>query len=241
MRFAVVSDLHGNLEAVRAVWNDLEDVRRVYCLGDMVGIGPWPGEVLDMVLSDPRLIRVKGNHDHNTLNMTELGPIMTMHRGPHHLWIREKLSTAQLGRLDSPVHHQEEIGGVRFSFMHRHPLDFHSKVPYFDDPSERVLDTFYSDVGSDVLFFGHTHVPLDIVGGTGKRYINPGAVGVQNEGSASYVVFDVVNGSLRAQRRTVRYDLDRVVQEINEQGTPFARSIIANFFQGTAAPSPGKD
>jgi putative phosphoesterase len=241
MLFAVVSDLHGNIEAVKAVWRDLEEVSRIYCLGDLVGIGPRPGEVLDMVLSDPRLVRVKGNHDHNTLNMTELGPISTLHRGPHHLWIRAKLTNEQLGMLESPVHLREELGGISFSFMHRHPLDFHSKVPYFDEPTSRVLDDFYSDVGSDVLFFGHTHVPLDVEGAGGKRYINPGAVGVQNEGVAGYALVNVSKGSVRIERRTARYDLDRVVLDINDQRAPFARNIIANFFQGPPASHPGKD
>ncbi|MCU0799606.1 MAG: metallophosphatase family protein [Candidatus Thermoplasmatota archaeon] len=241
MLFAVVSDLHGNIEAVKAVWRELDDVSRIYCLGDIVGIGPRPGEVLDMVLSDPRLARVKGNHDHNTLNLTELGPIRTLHRGPHHLWIRGKLTAAQIGSLDSPVHLQESMDGVRLSFMHRHPTDFHSKVPYFDEPTSNVLDDFYSDVMSDVLFFGHTHVPLDMEGAGGKRYINPGAVGVQNGGLASYALAEVIEGAVRIERRTVRYDLDKVIEDLNEQRAPFAESIVSNFFRGPPAHGTGKD
>lgn len=231
MRFAVVSDLHGNIEAVKAVWKDLDDMGRIYCLGDIVGIGPRPGEVLDLVLSDERLVRVKGNHDHNTLNGTDLGPIPTFHRGPHHLWIRSKLTSKQLGLLESPVHLEELLEGVRFSFMHRHPDDFHSKVPYYDEPTSRVLDDFYSEVHSDVLFFGHTHVPLDVKGAAGKRYINPGAVGVQNGGRASYVVVEVERGSARFERKEVPYDLEKVVADINDRMTPLSSSIISNFFK----------
>lgn len=240
MLFAVVSDLHGNMEAVKAVWNELGDVDRIYCLGDIVGIGPWPGEVLDMVLSDPRLIRVKGNHDHNTMNMTDLGPLRTLHRGPHHLWVRGRMSPEQIGKLDSPIVLQEVIEGTRLSFMHRHPSDFHSKVPYFDEPTSKVLDDFYSDVHSDILFFGHTHVPLDIVGVGGKRYINPGAVGVQNGGQASYSLVEVEGGPVHVQKRTVRYDLDNVVKDIMDQRTPFSDIIVSNFFRGPPTPGPGK-
>ncbi|MGD8450771.1 MAG: metallophosphoesterase family protein [Phycisphaerae bacterium] len=66
--FAVISDIHSNLEALQAVLNDIErrGVREIVCLGDIVGYGPNPKECLDLVRQRCR-IALMGNHDHAVL------------------------------------------------------------------------------------------------------------------------------------------------------------------------------
>ena len=114
--------------------------------------------------------------------------------------------------------------------MHRHPLDCGSKVPYFNRPYPEVLDEFYSDVVGDILFFGHTHFPLDIIGIKGRRYVNPGAVGAQNNGFASFVTMDTRKGQVSLDRIEVPYDRDAVVEELGAEEVPYHRFIVAHFF-----------
>jgi predicted phosphodiesterase len=92
------------------------------------------------------------------------------------------------------------------------------------------LDEFYSDVVGDVLFFGHTHFPLDIIGRTGRRYVNPGAVGAQNNGLASFVIMDTKKGQIYLDRMEVPYDRDAVVEELGALEVPYHRFIVAHFF-----------
>lgn len=63
MQAAVVSDIHGNLPALEAVLEDIPDtVDRIWCLGDIVGYNPWPGECVNIVRERADIV-VQGNHD----------------------------------------------------------------------------------------------------------------------------------------------------------------------------------
>ena len=68
MKRAVISDIHGNLEALRVVMEDIaeQNISRIVCLGDIVGYGPNPVECLDLIMrrSD---VTILGNHDQATL------------------------------------------------------------------------------------------------------------------------------------------------------------------------------
>jgi len=226
---AVISDVHSNPWALEAVLGEIVDVERIYVLGDIVGIGPLPSETIDILKKDGRVVKVLGNHDHNTLYDTELGPTDIVPRRPHHEWVRSRLRPDQFDYLKADL----VLGlndGVEFWFMHRHPLDCGSKVPYFDSPYPDVLDDFYSDMEGDVLFFGHTHFPLDVIGRTGRRYLNPGAVGVQNGGAASYIRLRTGGALPLIERREVRYDAEAVKEEIIRQELPYWRFIVRQFF-----------
>ncbi|MBN1539093.1 MAG: metallophosphoesterase family protein [Candidatus Thermoplasmatota archaeon] len=229
MKIAVLSDIHGNPWALGSVLEEIDEAEKIMVLGDLVGIGPHPREALEMLMRDRRVEKVVGNHDKNTLFGTELGPLEIMPRKPHHEWVRSKLNDRHLDYLDGSMVTRIQ-DGVDMVFMHRHPADCGSRVPYFDSPSPVVLDSFYSDVPGDVLFFGHTHVPMDITGSTGRRYVNPGAVGAQNGGKASYVLFDTGQGPGSVKRREAPYDVQSVVEELENEEPPYHRFIISHFF-----------
>jgi len=170
-----------------------------------------------------------GNHDHNTLHGTEYGPTDIVPRKPHHEWMRSQLSNSQLSYLEAPFQLQLENDGL-IGFMHRHPLDCGSKVPFFNKPYPAVLDEFYSDVKGEVLFFGHTHFPLDVKGLSGRRYVNPGAVGAQNNGFASFVKMDTDVGQSSIRRIEVPYDRDAVIEDLVQREVPYYPFIISQFF-----------
>ncbi len=231
MKIAVLSDLHGNLEAVRNVWNTLEDIDRIICLGDIVGIGPHPGDVLEFMMDDERVSWVLGNHDSNTRNDTELGPMRDIPRRPHHDWVRKDMGD-RVELLDAPMSIGMKMCGRSLLFMHRHPDNCWDKVPYFENPFPEVLDDFYRGVDGDILFFGHTHVPLYVIGNRGRTYINPGSVGAENGGVATYSLLEEMNnGSVGIGIRKVQYDLEIVRRDLRRKDVPYHKYISAHFFR----------
>ncbi|EGO86803.1 serine/threonine protein phosphatase, partial [Clostridium botulinum C str. Stockholm] len=64
MRIAIFSDIHGNIEALKAVLENIKskNVHRVVCLGDLVGYGPFPNEVIDLIKSKD-ILTIAGNYD----------------------------------------------------------------------------------------------------------------------------------------------------------------------------------
>jgi putative phosphoesterase len=228
---AVLSDIHANPWALEEVLKDIADVDRIIVLGDIVGIGPRPREVIEILMDDDRVIKVKGNHDHNTIHGTELGPTDIVPRKPHHDWVRSQLSAEHLDYLEAPVSLNLD-NGMNLAIMHSHPDDMGSKVPFFHHPYPEVLDDFYSDIVSDVVLFGHTHLPLDVIGKDGRRYVNPGAVGAQNMGSAEYVLIDTENETI--QFRTARYDIGPVKSDLKEKEVPYWQYIARLFYNDGA-------
>jgi predicted phosphodiesterase len=72
MRILVISDIHGNFPALKAVLKDARKVDAVWCLGDLVGYGPYPSECVARVRELPNLVCLMGNHDSAALGQIDL-------------------------------------------------------------------------------------------------------------------------------------------------------------------------
>jgi predicted phosphodiesterase len=133
--------------------------------------------------------------------------------------------------IDAPLSIGFEIGNKRVVMMHRHPENCWDKVPYFEQPYPEILDSFYRDVKGDILFFGHTHVPLLSVSGD-RTYINPGSIGAENGGIASYTILEQKeDGSIAIGRRKVPYDIEKVRKDLKIKEVPYHKYIAAHFFR----------
>ena len=238
-RIAVVSDLHANIPAVEAVWDEIGDVERIFCLGDIVGIGPRPSEVVSLVSRDRRFISVLGNHDVNTVEGTEYGPTGIVPRKPHHDWVREQLSDGDVEYLRGlNMSMSARTGGMGINMMHRHPEDCGSAVPSFKDPCPSALDEFYSGVDGDILLFGHTHMPLDVKGVGGRIYLNPGSVGVQNGGRARFLVLRPSGNGFDYEFREAPFDLEAVREDLADREVPYWDYILKVFLDPGGALNP---
>lgn len=244
MKLAVISCIHGNLEALNAVLSDIDQHKadQIYCLGDLVGYGPHPNAVVEMIRSLD-IATCQGCWDEDIvegLNACECSypSILAENRGrAAHEWtnaaihpeVREYLSTLPLTIRESNL-----------CFVHGSPNSQHEYLlPSMDGFAalERVLST-----EADVLFCGHTHVPYvrDLKGGTIsvrvtqggegktdqqftmplKRIINAGSVGEPRHGrpNATYVLYDTE--TTQVTLREVPYDYQRTCAAIIEKGLP---------------------
>lgn len=234
MRVAVVSDIHGNLPALEAVLADVEAERpdAVWCLGDLVGYGPWPNEVTAIVRERVDLCLV-GNHDLLALgtaglDVSEFNPDAAAAA----LWTREALSEATRAFLGS-LSPEAKAEGVEL--YHASPRD---PVWEYVLTAEAALAAF-RDSSAPVVLVGHSHIALELsladgvlAGGEapggaelaleGRRLLNPGSVGQPRDGDprAAWLMLDL--GERRARFKRVGYDLARAQQEIRAQGLPAA-------------------
>jgi predicted phosphodiesterase len=227
---AIISDIHGNLEAFQAVLADIRQVgaTEVYCLGDVIGYGPNPCECLDLAMTTQ--LCVLGNHDQGALFDPE-GFSSGAERAI--FWTREQLeregdSPANVQRwkfLCELTRHHRENG---ISYVHgsiRQPLNEY--VFPEDIFNTRKIQKIFSLV-RQYVFQGHTHVPgvftasarfltpADVQNqyplGTEKLMINVGSVGQPRDGDprACYVVqYDD-----RVEFRRVEYPVDTTIEKI---------------------------
>ncbi len=232
MKRAILSDIHGNLEALTAVLADAEACGATawICLGDLIGYGPNPLECIDRIQQFD--ICVLGNHDLGALFDPE-GFSSGAERAI--FWTRQQLEggagdpAAMQRRLDFlaqlPRHHRED----GMMFVHGSPRNPINEYIFPEDIyNARKIDKVFGVVDR-VCFQGHTHVPgvftrdkrflypSDIqhrfVLGEDKVMVNVGSVGQPRDGDprACYVLLD----ENLVQFRRVDYPLEKTVEKIH--------------------------
>ncbi|MCW6038049.1 metallophosphatase family protein [Spirulina subsalsa FACHB-351] len=244
MKIAVLSCIHGNYEALNAVLLDLEQhkAEKIYCLGDLVGYGPYPNAVVEMIRSLD-IPTCQGCWDEDIvegLNACECSypSLLAEQRGKlAHEWTHERIYPEVRDYLAQlPLSLRE--GDL--CFTHGSPQNQHEYLlPEMNAFAalERVLST-----GANTLFCGHTHVPyvrtleagsirlrVDYKGESGeetvfttplRRIVNVGSVGEPRHGrpNATYVLYDTETDHV--QLREVEYDYQKTCAAIIEQGLP---------------------
>jgi diadenosine tetraphosphatase ApaH/serine/threonine PP2A family protein phosphatase len=237
MKFALITDIHANAQALEAVLADAatRGVDRHVFLGDLVGYGGDPAGVVDRIAAmvrDEGAIAVRGNHDHFTCHAVP----GTMHPDAAIAleWTREKLSPAQLDFLGNlPI--TERRGECLF--VHASAYQPASWI-YIQGRAEAMQSLQATD--AHYTFCGHMHEPmLYHMSGTGKAgdfrpepdieipllphrqwLVIPGSCGQPRDGNpaACYAVFDDERSALTYHR--VPYDVEAAAARIREAGLP---------------------
>lgn len=193
MKVLIISDVHANPWALRAVVHAAGPADCVLCAGDTVSYGPDPRATLD-ALRAAGVIAVRGNHDHAVAFGAD--PKASPAKQPLALamraWTRSQLEPtdiAWLARL--PLRLTWEVGGTRFAVVHATPRD-----PLYDyhlrpDASPDSMGELTAGIDAEVLVVGHTHWPL-LRAQDGLQIVNPGSVGQPLDGDprAAYAVWE---------------------------------------------------
>ena len=244
MKIAVISCIHGNLAALEAVLADIDQqgADKTFCLGDLVGYGPYPNEVVAMI-RDHQIPACQGCWDEDIidgLNACECSypSLLAEKRGRlAHEWTDAEVTAETreyLAQMPLALHHEN------LCFVHGSPNSQHEYLlPSMDGFAalERVLAA-----DADVLFCGHTHVPYERtlenasllvkVGAAEnsetsqqfkvplKRIVNAGSVGEPRHGrpNATYVVYNT--DTAKVTLREVAYDYPTTCKAIVDKGLP---------------------
>jgi predicted phosphodiesterase len=153
-KYAVISDIHGNLHALRAVFARLSrlDVQGVICLGDIVGYGPHPEECVDMVVRYCTTI-ISGNHDQAVIDPDTANMFNGAAREAVH-WTRDRVGPLHLNELAhlKPI----EYVGERIMCVHDSPAP--GPTDYVHD--KLIAAGAFRGVETPICLLGHTHVPM---------------------------------------------------------------------------------
>jgi diadenosine tetraphosphatase ApaH/serine/threonine PP2A family protein phosphatase len=230
MRFAIFSDIHGNLEALDAVLADA-DARgpdASVCLGDFVGYGAAPNECIDRLL--PRIeVAVAGNHDLAACGRIKLG-YFNPDAAQAARWTTEMLTPEHLQYLhDLP--YSVAWRGVRL--VHSSPAE-PEEWHYVFSPGDAAFEM--EACVEDVCFIGHSHYPgtFELSGSNvrytreervdgvrGRRYlVNVPSVGQPRDGDprAGYLLFD--DEALTFEHVRLEYDIPAAMRRIRDAGLP---------------------
>ncbi len=227
VRRALISDIHGNLEALEVVLDDIKSqgITEIFCLGDIIGYGPNPRECIDRVMENCR-VTLLGNHDQGAMfdpDGFNIGAERAI------FWTREQLESSS--DRENNERRWEFLGELPrtfrsdpFLFVHGSPRNPLSESIFPEDSyNHRKMERLFQLVDR-YCFQGHTHVPgvftegfqfyapeeidNEYTMGDGKLMINVGSVGQPRDGDprACYVILDDGKPASTANARAASAD-----------------------------------
>ncbi len=247
MLYAVISDVHANLTALKCVIADAKEngAEAFVCLGDVVGYGPQPSEALDLV-RETCVATVAGNHDDAVSGRGDSSSFVDLAKDAVERH-RAALSQEQLGWLSS-LPHACHVGDALL--VHGDAFD-PPKFYYVEDTDDAAAN--FAKTSEQLVFVGHTHEPgIFLTGRSGtvyktaaqdftiepeKRYIvNPGSVGYPREADgqclSSYVLYDSDEGTVSF--RFVPFLVESVMQR-GKASAPLRKRVTAAVAVAAAA------
>lgn len=211
MKFAVLSDIHGNMFALRAVLSDIAkyNVDRILCLGDLAMAGPEPNKTIDFVRTQDWTV-IQGNTDEMIANFNEDlfeklhndAPIMANALRQDVNEITEE-NVSYLKNL--PINKCIEVDGVKILLTHGSPRKNNENI--FPNMDIKIIEDIFQDVDADLVFCGHTHMPCGYQTNSKITVVNDGSVGrpFTEIPNACYVLAEVKNGSFTIEHKMVDY------------------------------------
>jgi putative phosphoesterase len=235
MRIAFISDIHGNLTALRAVLADIKKhgTDEIICLGDTISLGPQPLETLN-ALKELNCIYIMGNHDEAILDPEKAPEFeITEHLVPDLYWCRDQLTPDSFEFLKSfqSTHKIEFPNGVQLLAFHGSPISTTDIIQATTSPE--LLDKYFAEQSSTVFIGGHSHIQMHRRYGK-KLILNSGSVGNAFEFAfspgnpprllpwAEYAVIDQSGNSFDVDLRRVYFDTEALLKVVKVSSLPGA-------------------
>jgi predicted phosphodiesterase len=237
MRVLVISDIHANLTALEAVLADAGTVDETWCLGDVVGYGPDPNQVVAVLRDLPNLTCILGNHDVAVLGQMDYAVFNTEARKSL-LWQKQNVTPANLFYLENLE--QDRLVRENVTLAHGSPRD-----PVW----EYILNTLSARLNFEAFFtpycfVGHTHLqcmfqldtdrdrvsqiptrPGEVLKLSPRAILNPGSVGQPRDRDprSAYAIYDPEISAWEPRR--VAYDIEAVQARIRAAGLPEKHAV----------------
>lgn len=235
-RIVIFGDIHANLPALEAVFEDMAQRgfdSNLYCLGDLVGYGTFPNEVIE-VIGERGIPTIMGNYDQGVGHSSDdcgcayrteedraLGN-QSIAWSNAHTSDKNKAYLRQLVR-DIPL----QLGEMRVLLAHGSPRRINEYL--YEDRPDSSLERIMDQAQADVLVVGHTHKPYHRILPSGRHVVNAGSVGKPKDSDprACYIVLSAQEEQLGVEFIRVPYDVERAARaiEATEMPDPYAQML----------------
>lgn len=215
MKIAVISDIHGNMQALEAVLADIKKQKceKIFCLGDLAMAGPEPVKAIELIkklYDEGKLELIQGNTDEMIANYEEFGeevkskfPVMGNALEKDVKIIPEELKEFL---RDLPKQKELMVEKVKTLLVHGSPRKNDENIS--PDLLIEKVEEMISGTDATLIFCGHTHIPCGYQTKKGQNVINVGSVGrpFTPNPQACYVVADFLSKAFEISHKFIDYD-----------------------------------
>lgn len=224
----IFGDVHANMLALEAVLADIDSrgLSNLYCLGDLVGYGTFPNEVIAAVLAR-NIPTIMGNYDLGVgHNSDDCGCAYTNPKAEalgklSIAWSNAHTSAENKAYLRNLVEAMPlQLGDLRVVLVHGSPRKVNEYL--FEDRPEKSLYRLLDMAEADVLVCGHTHKPYHRILSDGRQVINAGSVGKPKDGDprAGYITLAANGRDLSVEFIRVEYDVEAAAKAVEATNMP---------------------
>ncbi len=241
MRVAVLSDIHGNFQALESVIKDLQENHcdKVLCLGDLAMAGPQPRMVIDYIRQQNNWVVIQGNTDKLIADFSpevfedvKKGfPVMANALADDILVIEEDKKD-YLKNL--PPQKELVLDGVKVLLVHGSPRRNNEDI--LPNMPLKEIENMLAGTDADLIFCGHTHVPAGYQTNSKQTVVNVGSVGrpMTSEPKSCYVIADFQDGGFSIEHRFVDYDRETAAEIIRARGFEGADKLAGMILNPTS-------
>lgn len=245
MKIAIISDIHGNNEALDAVLKDIKEQKcdKIYCLGDLAMAGPEPSKLVQKIkgmATDENFLIIQGNTDEK-LGTYDKGFEEILDKNVPVMAHAYRADLQELSDEDKnylaflPANLITDENGVKIMLCHGSPRKNDENITPDFDVNE--LESMTKDLEADVIFCGHTHVPCGFVTENEKTIVNVGSVGrpFSEKPKSCYAIINIEdNSDFGIEHRLVDYDFQTAAEKLKARGFEGADKLAAMLIKATS-------
>ena len=246
-----MSDVHGNLTALKAVIADLSEqaIDDCWLLGDLVMPGPATNEVFELLESIKTSVYIRGNWDDCFLDVqqqkvgTHFDDPSDVYIGLLGQYVAEHLKIDYQNKLKSlPIHTVKQVNGLSINLSHNLNT-LNSGPALLADAATSHFDELFADPTTDIAIYGHVHHQMLRYSSQDQLVINPGSVGqpffkqgrLNADRRAQYAILQIDDtGLAEVSFRKVAYDLNQELKLAKESTLPYLNLYQEILFDGVA-------
>jgi len=244
MKIAVISDIHGNMQALNAVLENIQKEKcdKIFCLGDLAMAGPQPSETVDKIMNlinTTEFVCIQGNTDEMIAKcdnqilhlLDENNPIMARALEDDIAVLSDEQKNFL---LNLPIQKEVEIQGLKILLVHGSPRKNNENI--YNDLKVEEVEEMISCTDANVIFCGHTHVPCGYQTNTKQTVVNVGSVGrpFSEEPKSCYAIIEVQNGEFIIKHNLVSYDVSTASELLKQRGFAGADKLAAMLIKATS-------
>ncbi len=244
MKIGLLSDIHGNVEALSRVIEDAtnQKVEKFAFLGDLTFLGLYPKECYEILMSLSPIVYIKGNTDANIEELDSFIPTNSFEQYLHDVikFTHDSLDERSRNEISSwPIAQQLCIEERNVIFCHGSPYSFNDKLLSNGETTNSIAEKLQLE-NVELIFSGHTHTRGDFFIGN-KRIINPGSIGYRFDGGigASYTIIEITKEGVEVDNRIIPYNQEHYIDELLKKSTelPLLKSVIYALTTGQPMPN----
>lgn len=234
MKIGVISDIHGNLQALETVLADIEqqECSKILCLGDLAMAGPQPHlaiELIKKMFADGNIELIQGNTDEMIAKEAHFVPLVK-EKFPamgNALDDDVKLISDEQKKFLANLPKQKELllEGVKVLMVHGSPRRNDENIN--PDMQMSEIEEMLKGVDADLILCGHTHIPCGYQTNSKQTLVNVGSVGrpFTPDAKACYAIIEFVNGCFEVEHRKLDYDRESASEILSKRNFKGAEKL----------------